>query len=268
MKKIMIYSMLCGALLLLLAGCGKDGSTEGGGQKTLRVVTDAAYSPMEFMDKDKVSGFDIDFIRAAAKEAGYKVKVEHVGWDPLFVEVKAKRADIGISAISIKPDREKSYAFSVPYFISTNKILVPEGSDIKSGKDLKGKRVAVQAGTTGQFVTEDILGKNNKNISKFENTTLAIMELTKKGADAVVADNAVIEEYAKKNPDKKLNVVEDPSFAGEYYGVIFEKGNKKLKKKFDEAINTLFENGTYEKIYQKWLGSTPDIETLKEQQKK
>ncbi|MFS0784599.1 basic amino acid ABC transporter substrate-binding protein [Bacillus sp. 1P06AnD] len=268
MKKFAVICMLFCSLLLVLSGCGSSGTSGSADKKTLRVVTDAAYSPMEYMDKDKVSGFDVDFIRAAAKEAGYKVKVEHVGWDPIFEEIRQGRADIGISAISINKKREKKYDFSVPYFISTNKILVPDGSSIKSGQDLKGKKVAVQAGTTGQFVTEDILGTNHKDIKKFENTTLAIMELTKEGADAVVADNAVIEEYAKKHPDEKLNVVADPSFDGEFYGLLFKKGNKDLKKKFDKAINTLYENGTYEKIYKKWLGTEPDIDTLKQQQEK
>ncbi|WP_374722601.1 basic amino acid ABC transporter substrate-binding protein [Peribacillus tepidiphilus] len=275
MKKITGWSfVLLLAVMMMLAGCGtKEADTTAKGEekpeekKTLRVVTDAAYAPFEYMDKGEIVGFDVDFIKAVAKEAGYEVNIEHVGWDPLFVEIESKRADFGISAITINDDRKKTYDFSVPYFLSTNKILIPEGSDIKSASDLKGKIVAVQAGTTGQEVTEALLGKNSDNIKKFENNNLAIMELTSGGADAVVADNTVVEEYAKNNPDKKLVVIEDTNqFNAEYYGLMFPKGSE-LKAEFDEAINKVFENGEYARIYKEWFGSEPDIQNLKDQQK-
>ncbi|MDZ5474074.1 basic amino acid ABC transporter substrate-binding protein [Bacillus sp. 31A1R] len=262
---IMLLSMV-----FILSACGTsqvDGGKSGGEEKkTLKVVTDAAYAPFEYMDKGEIVGFDVDFIEAVAKEAGYELEIVNVGWDPVFVEVKDKIADVGISAITINDDRKQTYDFSVPYFLSTNKILVPEGSDIKSAADLKGKVVAVQNGTTGQEAVEALLGKNNKDIKKFENNNLAIMELNSGGADAVVADNTVVEEYAKNNPNDKLVVVEDANaFESEYYGLMFAKESP-LKAEFDAAINKVFENGTYAKIYKEWFGSEPDVENLKAQQ--
>ncbi|MFB6469459.1 basic amino acid ABC transporter substrate-binding protein [Cytobacillus sp. Hz8] len=262
------------SISLILSACGtkeasKDEKSDGGASKetkTLRVVTDAAYAPFESMKGDQIVGFDVDFVNAVAKEAGYKIDLVHVGWDPLFVEIQDKRADLAVSAITIDKARKETYDFSVPYFLSTNKILVPKGSSIKSAADLKGKVIAVQNGTTGQAAAEGILGKNSKDIKKFENNNLAIMELKNKGADAVVADNTVVEEYAKNNPKDKLVVIEDKdSFAQEYYGLMFPKGSE-LKVKFDEAINKVFDNGTYAKIYQDNFGTEPDIENLKAQQ--
>ncbi|WP_071458702.1 transporter substrate-binding domain-containing protein [Bacillus massilinigeriensis] len=271
MKKIpgFMLKMLM-VFLAVLSGCGTkgtDGEAEtAAGKKTLRAVTDAAYAPFEYMDKGKIVGFDIDIVKAAAKEAGYSVKVDHVGWDPIFVEIEKKRADIAISSITINDDRKKSYDFSVPYFLSTNKILVPEGSSIKGADDLKGKVVAVQNGTTGQAAMDALLGKNNSNIKKFENNNLAIMELIKGGAAAVVADNAVIEEYAKNNPDKKLKVISDDTFDFEFYGIMFPKGSE-IKADFDQALKKLMENGEYSRIYKERFGTEPDIAKLKAEAK-
>jgi len=275
MKKGLFISVLMLSFLFLLAACGTSQETTSGEgsesgeteeKKTLRVVTDAAYAPFEYQDKGEIVGFDVDFIEAVAEEAGYEIEIEHVGWDPLFVEIKDEIADFGISAITINDDRKQTYDFSVPYFLSTNKILVPEGSDIASAADLEGKVVAVQAGTTGQEAVEGIIGKNNKNMKQFENNNLAIMELTSGGADAVVADNTVVEEYVKNNPDQKLTVVEDTeSFASEYYGLMFPKGSE-LKAEFDEAINKVLDSGKYAEIYNEWFGSDPDVENLKAQQ--
>ncbi|AOH53411.1 glutamine ABC transporter substrate-binding protein [Peribacillus muralis] len=273
MKKVSFFVFAVAAsLLLALTGCGKDkevsttGKEEESNGKTLRIVTDANYAPFEFLEGDKVVGFDIDFITAVAKEAGYEPKVESVGWDPIFVEIESKRADVAVSAITVNDKRKQTYDFSVPYFLSTNKILVPEKSDIKSGKDLKGKVIAVQTGTTGQAAVEKLIGENNKNIKKFENNNLAIQELLQKGAAAVVADNTVVEEYVKNNPDQKLKVVEDSSaFNEEFYGLMFPKGSE-LKGDFDKAVNAIYENGKYAEIYKEWFGIEPDVETLKAQQ--
>jgi glutamine transport system substrate-binding protein len=272
MKKLMFLVLT--ALVLVLGACGTDKASTDDGKsgseekKTLRVVTDAAYAPFEYQDKGEIVGFDIDFIKAVAKEAGYELDIEHVGWDPVFIEIGQKNADIGISSITINDERKETYDFSLPYFLSTNKILVPEDSAIQSASDLVGKVVAVQKGTTGDAAVEGILGKNHKDIKKFDDNNLAILELINGGSDAVVADNGVIESYAKNNPDQKLVVKGDSTtFAAEYYGLLFPKGSE-LKAELDAAIKTVFENGTYSEIYNEWFGMDPDLETIKAEQDK
>lgn len=262
----MVTTVLLVSLSLILSACGTSKTDGDGEKKTLRVVTDAAYAPFEYQDKGEVVGFDIDFVKAVAKEAGYPVKVEHVGWDPVFIEIEGKTADIAVSSITITPKRLETYDFTVPYFLSKNEILVPKGSPIKSAKDLEGKKIAVQNGTTGQEAVEKLFGENNDKLKKFENNNLAILELKKGGVDAVVADNTVIETYVKNNPNDNFVFIEDDgTFEKEFYGLLLPKGSK-LKADLDKAVNKLLENGTYEKLYEKWFKIKPDIKILKEQQ--
>lgn len=254
---------------VVLAGCGASESTGGSSEedsKTLKVVTNAAYAPMEYLEGDKVVGFDIDLVKALAKEAGYEAEVAHTGWDSMFVEVKDEIADLGIAAITITDDRKQSYDFTIPYYASSNMILVPEGSDVKSADDLKGKKIAVQNGTTGQEAAESILGKNSSDVKKFEDNNLAIQELLSGGADAVIADKPVLEGYVKNNPNQKLVVLEDAdAFSSDYFGLMFPKDSE-LDDEFNKAINALFDNGEFTKIYKEWFGVEPDIEDLKAQQ--
>ena len=269
MKKIkLVTTFMVMAFMLILTACGSSETSSNGSdkEKKLRVVTDAAYAPFEYQDKGEIVGFDIDFIKAVAKEAGYELDIAHTGWDPIFVELDKKIADIGISSITINDERKKTYEFSMPYFLSTNKIMVPEGSDIKSAEDLKDKKVAVQNATTGQEAVEGLLGKNSSQIKKFENNNLAILELKAGGADAVVADNTVIEEYAKNNPNDKFVIIEDKgAFDQEFYGMMFTKGSK-IRADFDKALNEILDNGTYAEIYKKWFKVDPNIQILKDQQ--
>lgn len=36
-----------------------------------------------------------------------------------------------------------------------------------------------------------------------------------------------------------------------------------MTPKFDQALDKVMENGTYEKLYKKWFGKEPDMEVLK-----
>lgn len=269
MKKIkLVLTMAVAVFLLILSACGtsQTSGTAGSEKKTLRIVTDASYAPFEYQDKGNVVGFDVDFVKAVGEAAGYNVNVEHVGWDPVFVEIKGKTADAAISAITITDDRKQTYDFSIPYFLSKNEILVPQNSDIKSAQDLKGKVVAVQNGTTGQDAVEAIIGKNNDKLKKFDNNNLAILELKGGGAAAVVADNSVVETYVKNNPNDHFKFIEDSAaFKKEFYGIMFPKGSK-LKAEFDKAIKKVMNDGTYEKIYKKWFKTEPDLKTIEAQQ--
>ncbi|HEY4553239.1 MAG TPA: basic amino acid ABC transporter substrate-binding protein [Bacillaceae bacterium] len=255
--------------LLLLAACGTSDKSSGSGEgseekKVLNVGTEATFAPFEFMDKGKVSGFDVDLLTAAAEEAGYEVKIENTGWDAMLAGLQGKQLDIGASGITITPERLKTYDFSVPYFESTSMIAFKEGTDIKTAEDLKGKKIGVQNGTTGQFAAEAVVGQNAKDISKYETAALMFQALQSDNVDAVVTDIAVALEFVKNNPNSKIKTVSDEQFEPEYYGFAFPKGSE-LKADFDKALNTLFENGKYEELYKKWFnGEKPDLESLKE----
>jgi len=277
LKKTYLLTFMTLIMVIILSACGtppaKDpapaastdsSTTTNTSDETIKVATDASYAPMEFMDLDKVSGFDIDFLAAVMEEAGLKYEVTNIGWDTLLESVKqGTEYKAGISAVSITDERKETYAFSIPYFESTNMIMVKEGSNIKSATDLKDKTVAVQNGTTADILMSKIMGQNSTNLKKFDSNTLALLELDNGGADAVVADIAVVREYIKNNPNNKLvGITDNTHFNSEYYGLIYPKDSD-LKAKIDPAIQTVIDNGKYAEIYQKWFGTAPDLTNLK-----
>ncbi|MBC8079847.1 MAG: transporter substrate-binding domain-containing protein [Gorillibacterium sp.] len=247
-------------LSLTLFGCSTKGDST-----TINVATDAAYAPMESMDKDKIVGFDIDFLAEVMKKAGLKYKVTNTGWDTMLESVKTgSEYQLGISSVSITDDRALTYDYTVPYFESTNMIMVKEGSEIKTALDLKDKKVAVQNGTTADELMSEIMGASNSKLSKYDSNVLALMELDKGGVDAVVADIAIVREYMKNNPTKKfVGLLDTVNFGAEYYGILLPKGSE-LKAKLDPAIKALVEDGTYTTVYEKWFGEKPDTAKLLE----
>ena len=261
-KLSMLLAVCC---MFLLAACGTNQQNSASNQnsKTLKVGTNAAFAPFEYMDKGKVTGFDIDLIQAVAKEAGYQVDVQNEGWDSMLANLQNKQSDLAISGITINDDRKKTYDFSRPYFEATNVIVVKKGSNVQNAKDLKGKKVGVQNGTTGQVAAEKILGKNSQNVKKYEDVPVAFMALKNKEVDAVVIDNVVANEYVTNHPKENLKVITDrKNFESEFYGIAFPKGSE-LAPKFDQALEKVMNNGTYAKLYKKWFGKEPDMKALK-----
>lgn len=251
--------------LMVLAGCGgQKAATEGektdqssqpaAEVKTYKVGTDAAYAPFESVDPSgKVVGFDMDVLNAIGKAEGFNVEFVNTAWDGIIPSLTTNKNDIVISAMTITPDRQKEVDFSDSYFESTNYIVVPENSTVKSIADLKGKTVSVQQGTTGDVALTEFLGKDYTGIKRFKGTPEAFLELKNGKVDAAAADSGVVVEYVKGNPDQKLKVVKDDKFPKENYGIAVKKGNKELLDKINSGLKKIKDSGEYQKIYDNWL---------------
>lgn len=265
MKKRIIMSAFVALMLVALVGCGSNngnGGKDAAGEK-IKFASDASYAPMEFMDTDTIKGFDIDFIKAVMEEAGMDYDVTNTGWDTMLSSVKqGTEYQAGLSSVSITDERKETYDYSIPYFESTNMIMVKEGSDIKNALDLKDKVVAIQGATTADDLMSGIMGVDNGNLKRFDSNAVALMELNAGGADAVVADIAIVREYMKNNPDQKFVGILDPeNFGSEYYGILYPKGSE-LKAKLDPAIKKVLENGKYTEIYKTWFGEEPNLDNV------
>ncbi|MEK5060854.1 basic amino acid ABC transporter substrate-binding protein [Paenibacillus shunpengii] len=267
--------MLIAFLVIVLSACGNEetATTGAGGAgeakespETVKIATDAAYAPMEFMDKGEITGFDIDFLKEVMAEAGIEYELSNTGWDAMLTSVQqGTEFAAGISSVSITEERKATYDYSLPYFESTNMILFKEGAGITSAMDLKDMKVAVQGATTADTLMTEIMGQGNSSLKKFESNVLAFMELESGGVDAAVADVAIVQEYMKNNPDKAFESILDPeNFDSEYYGILYPKGSE-LKAKLDPAIKAVIDNGKYAEVYKKWFGNEPDLTRLKEE---
>ncbi|MBN6186946.1 basic amino acid ABC transporter substrate-binding protein [Aneurinibacillus sp. BA2021] len=236
------------------AEAGKEAAS-GGEKKVLKVGTDAAYPPFEKQGPDGTPvGFDIDIVKAVAEVNGWELQIEHAGWDPLFEDIDKGKRDIGISAITINDERKKKYDFSDPYFDAYQLIMVPESANVTKIEDIKDMRVGVQSGTTGAALAEKVLGKGNAKLRGFDDTPSAVEELYAQRVDAVVADNAVLNDFLKNSGKAGYKTVKDPNVVPEQYGMMVKKGNTELVEGINKGLKTIKENGKYDEIFKQYFG--------------
>jgi polar amino acid transport system substrate-binding protein len=243
-KKI-VYAVLVFVLVAsALAGCGSVGA------KKVVIATDATWAPFEFVDEKskELIGFDIDLMKAIAKEGGFEFEFKNVPFDPLLAGMASGQYDAAISSITITDERKQGMLFSDPYYAAGQLIVVQTANTtIKSQADLKGKKVGAQVGTTGAEEAKNI----GATLKTYDDIGSAFQDLINGQIEAVVSDNPVAAGYVQKYKGK-VKAAGAP-FTNEQYGIAVKKGNTDLLAKINKGLKAVQDKGLIKEYDAKWL---------------
>lgn len=210
--------------------------------------TEATFPPFEFRnEKNEVVGFDIDIGRKIAEALGVELKIIDMPFDSLIPSLVTKKIDMAIAAMTITEERKKSVSFSDSYFRAGQVIVVRKGyPPIKTLEELKGKKVAVQQGTTGDLIVSEIEGVQ---ISRFTRFTDAFLELMNKRVDAVVLDFAPARAYVAMYPQL---IITSDVLSEEEYGIAVRKEDTDLLEFINDVLRTM-KKSPYDLLVEKWF---------------
>lgn len=225
---------------------------------TLTAGSDTAFPPFESMNGDVAEGFDVDLLTAIAKAEGIdKVVFKTEIFDTLIPTLKAGgKFDVIASGMTIKAERQKEIDFSDPYFDSNQSLAMKKGGTYSAPADLKGKKVGVQSGTTGESWAKENLKPAGAEIVPFKDAVSAFAALQAGNVDAVINDLPVTGEVIK-DPSKGLEMVAQIP-TGEQYGFGVSKDNPDLLKAINDGLKKVKDSGEYATIYKKWFGVEPE----------
>lgn len=240
MKKF-VKSLLMGALILSL-------SVSAMAKDKIFVGTNAEFPPFEYLDKGEVTGFDIELVNELGKVMDADVKVLDMSFDGLLPALQMKKVDLVIAGMTATEERKKTVSFTQPYYTASQVIIVKEGNNsIKSFDDLKGKKVAVMLGFTGDTIVSEIEGVS---IERFNAAYAGIMALQADKVEAVVLDSEPAKNYVKQNPGL---VLADADAEQEEYAIALRKNDKALLEKIEKALAEIKANGTYDALIKKYF---------------
>ncbi|NPV92923.1 MAG: basic amino acid ABC transporter substrate-binding protein [Firmicutes bacterium] len=226
----------------------------------IKVGSDTTFAPLEFIDdKGKPAGFDIDLINEVCKEANLEPEIQTLPFDGLIAGLKSGQIDVAISSMTITDERKQAINFSDVYYHSGLSVSVQAKNEtIKGFADLKGKRIAVQSGTTGESEAKKVEGAK---VRSFTNSDQTFMELKNGGVDAVINDYPVTAYFiAQGNADVKIV---GERLTSEDYGIAVTKNNADLVTKINEGLKKVKQNGKFAEFYKKWFGEAPPADLLK-----
>lgn len=124
------------------------------------------------------------------------------------------------------------------------------GGAIASLDDLKGKKIGVQLGTTGDIYATDDFGE--ENVEEYNKGADAVQALKTGKVDAVIIDNEPAKVFVAQNSELALL---DTPYTQEDYAMCLAKGSD-LTAKFDTAIAELKADGTLDAILDKYINKT------------
>jgi ABC-type amino acid transport substrate-binding protein len=230
---------------------------EGGGE-TLTVGSDIPYPPFEQKASGGgYTGFDVELMEAIGKEIGREPEFIDSSFETIFRDVGQGKFEAVMSAATITPEREKEVAFSLPYYLSEQAILVQEGSEIKGLADLKGKVVAAQQGTTGLELAKE--KAEASELRPFPEGPDADNALKAGTVEAVIIDAPVAKQQAEELGG--IEIVEKVP-TEETYGIAVSKENTELVEQINEGLMKTIEDGSYATVYEKWFKEAPPLSGL------
>jgi ABC-type amino acid transport substrate-binding protein len=253
------------ALLALLvaalaSGCGggssstSGGSTGGSGSEgeTLKVGSDIPYPPFEQGKPGDYTGLDVELMEAIGEKIGKSVEFEDTSFETIFVQLDQGQFDLVASAATITPEREKTVDFSNPYYLNEQAVLVKAGSSIKSFADLEGEVVGVEKGTTGQEYADAHASAGE--VRPYPTAPDAFNALNAGTVDAVLIDIPAAEHVAEVESGLEVSASVP---TGEQFGFVVPQGDSQLLEEINKGLQETEEDGTYAKIYEKWIHRAP-----------
>ena len=271
MKKFKLIGTAAMALILavcMLVGCSqssstggsasahsKDASTSSSEAKALIIGFDAKYPPYGFIDESgNYTGFDIDLAAATAEANGWTFEAKPIDWDERDAELNSGNITCIWNGFTME-GREGQYAFTEPYMLNEQVIVVKAHSGIDSLDDLAGKKVVTQ---TSSAAIEALNGPKADLTATFaggapltaEDYDSAFLMLDSNEADAVACDLSIAAYQIAQSGDK-YKQIEEP-LSTEHYAVGFKLGDEETAKSVTSTLRYLYEKGTVEELCHKY----------------
>lgn len=229
------------------------------GMKKIYVGTNAEFKPYEYLEGEKIVGFDIELMEAMAQKLNYDVKWVNMNFSGLLPALQSNKIDVVIAGMAATPERAKAVDFSKPYlaFGTGHAVIVNKESDIATKKELSNKEVGVQLGSKQELLAK----KEGAKVVLFDSFSGAILALQQNKIDAVVMDENSGKEYMKKT--KGLKIVDKIMDNSPGESLAFKKGNKKLLKEFEIAFEKVLKNGEYLELVKKYFPNKVEKNIIK-----
>jgi len=223
------------------------------------VSLNKGYPPFAIVDKDEVTGLDVDLARLIAGHLGVKVRfIMPELYKDQIPKLLAGESDIIIAAMTRTVERGLKVNFTDPYFEVSQAALV-DRSMVGMGAnsyfdliDIPGLRLGVKADTTIERFARELFPADA--IKTFPDHPQAVDALLKGQVDATVHDSPFVRVWARTHPDaeKKIRPLLAP-VTKEYYGFAIRKGDPEFLNWLNLFITQLKIDGTMDLLMHRYF---------------
>ena len=224
------------------------------------VGTEAAFPPFEFVEDGKIVGYGKDILDYIIADLGVELNQLDLPWQGILPGVLAGKFDFVATSVSIRAERAKKYAFTVPIAEGTNWVMKRSGNNsIMSPDDLSGKVVCTQLASGSEKATkeweDDMKSRGLKGFKELKlftahpEATLALANGTCDAQTQTVPNLAVV---AKKQ--EGVFELVGPITDKTYMAWVTRPEDTYLRDYISSKILEMRDKGLIDKIQDKWFG--------------
>jgi len=232
---------------------------------TLTIGTRTGSPPFAYVNaKNEWVGFSIDLVDelvkpAIEKKLGKTIKIEKKeSTPPTRIPLLSSNAvDLIAGTMTDTRARRDSVDFSITFFVTGAQFLVKKGSKIRGIKDIDGKRIAAQQGSTNAKIIREKAPK--AQLREFPDQPAAFQALLQGQVDAYTNDGIQLSGLRLKTPNPAQWEVVGDFYSYEPYGMAMRKNDAEFRNVVNGGLMDGIESGKYFEIYDKWFGPKGEL---------
>ena len=232
---------------------------------TLIIGTRTGSPPFAYVNaKNEWVGFSIDLVEELVKPAIEKklnktIKVEKKeSTPPTRIPLLTSNAvDLIAGTMTDTRARRDSVDFSITFFVTGAQFLVKKGSKIRGIKDIDGKRIAAQQGSTNARIIRERAPK--AQLREFPDQPAAFQALLQGQVDAYTNDGIQLAGLKAKAANPAQWEIVGEFFSYEPYGMAMRKNDADFRNAVNNGLMDGIESGKYFEIYDKWFGPKGEL---------
>ncbi|WP_245256546.1 ABC transporter substrate-binding protein [Bartonella tamiae] len=236
----------------------------------LTIAVAPTEPPLTFYAQDARTpvGSEVDFASAFAESLGLELDLIPITWIDWSLGLTSRKYDAVLANVGVTEARKKKYDFST-YRQGLHGFYVKKDSpiqSIKEPKDLAGLRVIVGAGTN----QERILLHWDEEIKKaglapivlqyFDDSATSLMAMQSGRADVVVQPNAQLIYISLRDDNLRGVGTLSAGWPDRSDVSVVSRKDSGLAQPLTIAINAMIQDGSYQKILDRWHLSDEALE--------
>ncbi len=262
---------LTAAALFIGAGFAahaQDALARAQGAGVLKVGTETAFAPFDFIDGGDHVGFNVDLFDEIGKELGVSIEWVTLDWAGVLPGLEAGHFDMVAGPATITKERMERYRFTTPIAESTVAILKGAKDDtITKPEDIAGKAVGAGHASSqlAQLQTFSESLPTPADVREYTSNNEAYADLAA-GRIVGVANSFPNIAYVAQQRPEVFAVVEPPFGEPTYFGFpgLKDADHATLMDAIDGAMLKMKADGRMGTLQKKWFGvtfNTPDAVT-------
>jgi polar amino acid transport system substrate-binding protein len=229
----------------------------GGERPTIRVAVEGAYPPFNYLEQNELQGFEVDLVKALCEVMRANCVLVTREWEGIVRGLVNREYDAVVSSLEVTDRRQKRIAFSRRYYRMPAAIIgrKDEPGLAVTRETLAGRSIGAVDRSEHAAYTENVLTESELRLyGKLEEANL---DLLTGRIDFVMGDKLALSKFLASREGAccrfVADVPENPAYHGHGYAVGLRKEDTALKAAFDQAIEQVMADGTYDRIRAKYF---------------